>query len=133
MESKLDIISPETLLLLCGIHSLGFALFHMGFWKLFDWRTQLPKLNFANRGIMQILNIQLTYYLLFLAVSCFMFPSALLNTELGSFFLLANAGFWALRTVAQFIFLRANHYFIHILTVLFVLGSLLFAMAALIH
>ena len=28
-------MSTDTLLLLCALHSFGFALFHLGFWRLF--------------------------------------------------------------------------------------------------
>jgi len=114
------------LIYLCGFYSLAFAVFHIGFWKLFNWREDLKKLIFANRGIMQILNIQLIYYFLFTAIVCFVFPAELLNTRLGNVFLLGCSGFWLIRTVQQFIFLRANHFAIHILTVIFIIGTVLF-------
>lgn len=116
----------ETLVIICGLYNLAFALFHFGFWKMFRWDSQLKKLSFANRGIMQILNIQISYYFIWSASICFVFPTALLTTTLGNWFLLGNSLFWLLRTLQQFIFLRANHYKIHLLTFIFLIGTILF-------
>ena len=116
----------ETLVVICGLYNLAFALFHFGFWKMFRWDSQLKKLSFANRGIMQILNIQISYYFIWSAIICFVFPTELLTTTLGKWFLLGNSLFWLLRTLQQFIFLRANHYKIHLLTFIFLIGTILF-------
>jgi hypothetical protein len=50
-----------------GCFHLAFAIFHCGFWKLFGWTRELPKLNRINRGVMQILNLCLTFVFLILA------------------------------------------------------------------
>jgi hypothetical protein len=34
-------------LLLGGLHSLGFAAFHLAFWKLFAWKRELAQLSRA--------------------------------------------------------------------------------------
>ena len=34
---------PDLPLLLCALHSFGFAAFHLAFWKLFDWKRELAK------------------------------------------------------------------------------------------
>lgn len=113
---------------ICGIYNLGFALFHMSFWRKFNWSTDLKKLVFANRGIMQILNVQIIYYFLLIALFCFVFPTELLNTKFGNMLLLSCSLFWLIRTIQQFIFLKANHFIIHILTVIFIIGTILFAL-----
>ena len=118
----------NTIILLCGLYNIGFAIFHIGFWKIFHWDSELKKLSFANKGIMQILNVQMIYYWLFVAIACFAFPTELLTTKFGNFFLIGNSIFWLLRTIQQFIFLRANHIAIHILTFIFMIGALLFAL-----
>lgn len=117
-----------TVIYVCGLYSLAFSLFHIGFWKMFKWKSELKKLNFANKGIMQILNIQLTYYFLFVAFICFVFPAELLTTKFGNLFLAGTSLFWFIRTIQQFIFLRANNYKIHILTFIFLVGTILFAL-----
>ncbi len=118
----------NTIIILCGLYNIGFAIFHIGFWKIFHWDSELKKLSFANKGIMQILNVQMIYYWLFVAIACFAFPTELLTTKFGNFFLIGNSIFWLLRTIQQFIFLRANHIAIHILTFIFMIGALLFAL-----
>lgn len=118
----------KSIIYICGIYNLLFALFHLGFWKIFRWNKDLNKMSFANKGIMQILNIQIVYYFLFVSLICFIYPNELLNTQLGRIFLMGNSLFWLIRTIQQFIFLRAKHYIIHILTIIFIFGTILFAL-----
>jgi len=114
---------------LCGFYSLAFALFHIGFWKQFKWNEDLKKMLFVNRGIMQILNIQIIYFFLFVTFVCIVFPAELLNTKLGNVFLLGCSLFWLIRTVQQFIFFfRGKHWLSHVLTVIFIIGTILFAL-----
>ena len=117
----------EMMILLCGIHSLGFALFHTQFWRLFNWKEDLNKLLPANRAIMQIQNLRLIYIFLVMAALCFIFPDELLNTTIGHFFLGAMSFFWLFRAIEQFIFLPINHKLIHLLTYLFILGAIIWA------
>jgi hypothetical protein len=118
----------EIIILLCGIYNIGFAIFHVSFWKIFQWDTELKKISFANSGIMQILNVQITFYFVFVAVFCFVFPTELLTTKFGSYFLGTASLFWFIRTIQQLIFLRANNYKLHILTIIFLAGAILFAL-----
>jgi len=114
-----------TVIFLCGLYSLAFAVFHIGFWKIFKWNGELRKLSFANKGIMQILNVQIIYYFLFVAFVCFYFPTELLASKPGNIFA-SSSLFWFIRTIQQFVFLRTNHYKVHILTIIFVIGTILF-------
>ncbi|WP_460907495.1 hypothetical protein [Spirosoma areae] len=118
----------KTLIYLCGIHSVGFAVFHVFFWRLFRWESQLKKLSLTNRAIMQILNIRLIYISLLVAFLCFRFPVELTTTALGKTFLAGMCLFWLGRTIEQFIFLRINHPTVHIVTALFIIGTVLFAL-----
>jgi len=68
----------------------------------------LKKLLFANRGIMQILNVQIIYFFLFVAFVCIAFPAELLNTKLGNVFLLGCSLFWLLRTLSALHFPMQN-------------------------
>ncbi|WP_407352487.1 hypothetical protein [Luteimonas sp. R10] len=121
-------MSNETLILLCGLHSLGFALFHLAFWKLFGWKHELRKIGLPTRAIVQILNLRLIYVFAGIAAICFLFPSELHATPLGRALLLFMALFWVGRTIEQFVFLRVNHPLVHALTASFVLGAILFAL-----
>ena len=116
------------MILLCGFYCLGFVLFHSQFWKLFAWRTELDKLSAANKAIMQILNLRLMYVFLFVAAICFLFPNELATTTLGHFFLGGMSLFWLGRTIEQFIFLKVDHPLVHLLTYIFLIGAILFAM-----
>lgn len=118
----------KTILFLCGIYSLAFAIFHMLFWKLFNWKKGLGKLNVVNRTIVQILNTRIIYFLLFVAFICFAYPDELLASNLGKAFLTGISLFWLGRTIEQFIFLTINNKFVHILTIIFLGGSVLFAL-----
>ena len=118
----------DVIIFICGLYNIAFALFHFGFWKLFHWGNELKKLSFANKGIMQILNIQISYYFILTAIICFVFPTELLTTKLGNWILIGSSIFWLIRTLQQFIFLRADNYKIHLLTLIFLIGAILFAL-----
>ena len=118
-----------TVIYLAGVYNISLALFHLLFWKLFDWRKDLLRLSHANKAIMQIFNVQMIYYFLFVAVVCFWLPSELTFSKLGKVFLGGNTLFWFIRVIQQFVFLRINDYRVHILTGVFVVGTILFGLA----
>ncbi|NOT87220.1 MAG: hypothetical protein HOP03_03450 [Lysobacter sp.] len=121
-------MTDDTILLLCGLHSLGFAAFHIAFWALFRWPKTLASTNVANRAILQIANVQLIWIFLCIGGLCLRFPYALIHTALGRAVMLGMSGFWVLRLIQQFVFLRVNHPLVHVLSVLFALGAVLFAL-----
>ncbi len=94
----------KILIYLCGAYSLGFAVFHILFWHLFDWKNDLKKLSVANRAIIQISNLRLIYFFLLVGSICFSFPTSLYQTPLGRFFLSGISIFWLGRTIEQYIF-----------------------------
>ena len=113
---------------LAGVHSFGFAAFHLAFWKLFDWKRELARVGLPTRAIAQILNLRLIYLFLGVGVACFAFTAELHSTPLGRAMLGFMAVFWAGRTLEQFVFLRVNRAMVHALTALFVTGAVLFAL-----
>ena len=120
--------TAELLVRLAGVHSLGFALFHLAFWRLFGWKRELASVSAANRAIMQILNLRVTYMRLGMGVIALAFTSDLVDTHLGLVLLCFMTLFWVGRTIEQFVFLRINDWRVHLLTGLFVLGAALHAM-----
>jgi hypothetical protein len=76
---------------------------------------------------MQILNVQIIYYFIFTAVICFVFPTVLLTTDLGTWFLLGSSGFWFVRAIQQFFFWKLSIPGTILLTSIFLGGSVLFA------
>ncbi|MGY0620323.1 hypothetical protein [Lysobacter sp. A378] len=121
-------MTSSTLIQLCGIHSLGFAIFHMAFWRLFRWRKSLASATAVDGAILQILNLRLIYVFLGMAVLCFCFTDELDDSALGQALLAGMSLFWVGRTIEQFLFLRINRPMVHVLTALFVLGAVLFAL-----
>lgn len=111
---------------LCGFYALGLTIFHLFFWKILRWKVELQKLGQINRGVMQIMNIQLMVYFITIAVMCFCFPAELLESGIGRFILMATSLFCFIRFLQQFIFLWINNWQIHLLTAVFALGTLLF-------
>ncbi|ASK31106.1 hypothetical protein CEY12_13755 [Chryseobacterium sp. T16E-39] len=116
----------ETIIIICGIYSLILGVFHLFFWKFFNWKKDLIKLSPVNRGIMQILNIQMIFVFFATGLLCLYFNKEIIETSLGRWFLLANSGFWALRIINRFLFLRINDYRVHLLTFAFFIGCILF-------
>ena len=124
-------IASDWLILACGLHSAAFALFHLGFWRLFDWPRTLQTTTRPNRAIVQIANAQLVWVFGAVALLCFAMPGDLGNTPLGRAVLAAMAGFWWLRLALQFVWLRLHHPLVHGLSLSFLAGALLFTGAAL--
>ncbi|WP_455511071.1 hypothetical protein [Butyricimonas paravirosa] len=109
-----------------GVYNIFFAFFHSGFWKLWKWDSELNTLGLVNKGIMQILNIQIIYYFIFTAILCFAFPNELRTTKLGNCFLIGTSLFWFIRTIQQFTFLKIDNVVMYVLTIIFLFGAVLF-------
>ncbi len=121
-------MSTPTLLLLCALHSFGFAAFHVGFWRLFGWPRTLAGTTAANRAIAQIANLQLVWVFVAVGLACLLYPDEMTSTGLGRGLLAGMALFWAIRCIAQLVWLRINHPMVHVLSALFALGAVLFAL-----
>ncbi len=91
----------EILLTIGGIFHLAFLLFHLMFWKLFKWNTQLEKLHPINKGAMQAMNIILIAVFAIFAAISLGFQQELLNTDLGFFLIASIAAVWLLRSIIQ--------------------------------
>lgn len=114
-----------TFLYFCGIYNLLLAVFHISFWKIFRWEETLDKGTKATKIVTQIMNIQLIYLFLFMAFIYLFFTKELLNSKIGNAILIGYAGFWAVRFVQQFIFLKQKGKFVIGLTILFLVGAVL--------
>jgi len=118
-------MNKDLIIYLCGLHSFGFAIFHMFFWRFFKWKKDLEKISKPNRAIIQIANLRLIYIFLFFAFICLFFTKDLYATELGRVVLVGSSLFWIGRAIEQFVFLNFNHPIIHLLTFLFIVGAIL--------
>jgi hypothetical protein len=118
----------KLLLILAGVFDIAFAIFHLRFWKIFRWREELPKLSFANRGILQVLNLCLTYIFLVMGAACLFLADELTTSRLGRLALASIALFWALRAIYQPVFFGLKHPLSIGLFVAFLLGTALHAL-----
>jgi hypothetical protein len=120
-------LNGRIIVLLCGLHSAAFGIFHLLFWRIFRWKADLRGHSDSSRAIIQILNLRIIYVFFAVAALCFAFPSELIGTALGRAVLGGMALFWVGRTIEQFVFLRGGGVFVHALTAAIVLGAVLFA------
>lgn len=124
-------MNDHTIIWLCGLYSLGFAVFHLMFGRLFNWKRDLENLSAHNKAIMQILNRRLIYVFVFVAAACFVFPDELSSTTFGHFFLIGMSLFWLGRTVEQIVYVKSQHPLAQLLTYLFMIGAIMFAIPVL--
>jgi len=117
----------EILLKVGGIYNLAFAVFHLFFWKIFKWDSELSSLNFLNSAIMQVLNLCLTFcFLIFFCISVF-HSSELLSTSLGRSILMCISIFWLLRAVEQILFFKLKHWGSIVFLITFICGAVDYA------
>lgn len=114
------------LIIFGGIYCLVFAIFHLAFWRLFDWKNELPKLNPINRGVLQVLNIRLTYIFFVVAFFCLFLTDELLTTTLGKFVLGSISLFAVMRAFEQLIFWKVEKIGIAFF-IIFLIGAGIFA------
>jgi hypothetical protein len=116
----------EVMILLGGFYNLGFAIFHLLFWRLFRWKRDLSSLTFINRSVMQILNLCLTFVFLLMAYISFFNTSELIQTNLGKALLVGFSLFWFLRMIEQIIFFGIRNLISIALTLVFLFGCVIY-------
>jgi hypothetical protein len=114
-----------------GIFNLGFTVFHLFFWKLFDWKKDLASLTPVNRSVMQILNLCLTFMIFMMSYVSLFLPQEMLTTRLGKSLLASFALFWFLRTLEQIFVFEVRDRLSVVFTLIFLLGSILYIIPAL--
>ncbi len=99
----------KILITIGGFIWLACFVFHIFFWKLFNWKQDLQSLNDVNRAIMQVLNLCLMLvFLIFGYVSIF-HTDELLTTGLGKSILVGIALFGIFRAIEQIVFFDHKH------------------------
>jgi hypothetical protein len=116
------------MLLAAGLADLGFALFHLAFWRLFGWPQRLEASGALNSAITRTLNVMLTF--VFLA-----YGGALLwqaqSPAVPAALPLAGAAFWSLRLVLQWLWFDLRPLASRLVTGAFALAAGLHLLAAL--
>ncbi len=116
-----------------GVYMLALGIFHLFFWKMFNWKNELVKVSKLNSAVMQIMNIRLIYAFFFISAMCFILPQELGNSILGKTVLMGISLFWLGRTIEQFIFFKENHCKVHLMTFVFGIGTVIFMIPVLLH
>jgi len=114
------------MLVLAIIFNVGFGIFHLLFWWLFNWPASLSSSGTVNAGITQVLNLCLTF--VFFAVAIGLAAAAQASVSAGPL-LLAGCLFWAFRAALQPVYFPMRHRASIALLVLFVLGSIIHGLA----
>lgn len=118
--------NPHNLLIGGSIFHIAFVIFHLLFWKLFDWINDLKKLSYVNRSIIQILNLRLIFVFLIFAYISFFQTDPLLTSELGKAMIIAMSLFWLLRAIEQIVYFGIKNIASNILLLLFMAGGILY-------
>ncbi len=116
------------LIFIGGIFNLLFAVFHLFFWKLFNWKYELKSISIINRNIMQVLNLCLTFVFLIFSYTSIFHTDEMLNTDIGISLTLCISVFWFLRSLEQIIFFKLKTAISWILLILFIAGTLLYGL-----
>jgi hypothetical protein len=99
----------RTLIIVGGFLWLGFFVFHVFFWKLFDWKHDLNSLTPVNKAIMQVLNLCLMLCFLIFGYVSIVQADELLTTSLGKTLIIGMVLFGVFRAVEQVIFFDLKH------------------------
>jgi hypothetical protein len=120
-------MNAETLILIGGLYNLALAVFHLLFWKLFNWKQDLASLTPLNRAVVQIVNLCLTFVFLVFAYISFFHANELLHSKLGRSLLALMAIFWFLRAIEQIIFFGLRRKASIAFLILFLIGTGLYS------
>ncbi|MEO8074582.1 MAG: hypothetical protein ABI686_15210 [Acidobacteriota bacterium] len=99
----------KTLIIIGGFLWLAFFVFHLFFWKLFDWKRDLSSLTPVNKAVMQVLNLCLMLVFLIFAYISIFHTDELLTTGLGKSMLVGIVLFGVFRAIEQVIFFDLKH------------------------
>jgi len=91
-------------LLAAGLLSLVGVVIHIFFTPIFGWARDLKNLSTVNRRSALVMNLMIIYVLLLIAVADVYLALGIVDQPTGTIVLLAVAGFWGVRLVAQLIY-----------------------------
>ncbi len=121
----------EWLVKIGGFYNILLVVFHLSFWQLFNWETDLRKLSFINRAVMQVINLSLTFVFIIFAYISLVHTNELLSSALGQSLLSLMAAFWFLRSIEQVIFFKLKSRLSFAFLLFFLIGTVLYAIPAL--
>jgi hypothetical protein len=120
----------ELLIKAGGIYNIVLVIFHLLFWRIFNWKEDLRSLSFLNRAIMQVLNLSLTLAFVIFSYISLVHTKELISTSLGQSLLGLIALFWLARSVEQVVFFKLKNWCSIAFLVFFLVGTVLYAVPA---
>lgn len=122
----------EILIISGGIYSLALVIFHLLFWRIFNWPETLGTTNYINRATIQVLNVSITFIFAVFAYISFAHTRELLTTQLGRTLLVLISALWFFRAIQQVVFYKLKHVASVGLTFYFLLGAVLYGLPVII-
>lgn len=86
-----------------GVFNAVFAVLHLSWPWLYDWREDLRTLTFVNRSAIRVLNLSVVVVLAIFAYISLAHTADLLSSALGFAMLASMALFWLVRTIHQIV------------------------------
>jgi hypothetical protein len=120
----------ETLIKVGGVYNIILVVFHMLFWRIFNWGDDLRTLSILNKAVMQVLNISLIFVFVIFAYVSLAHSLELLTSPLGKSLLILMAVFWLIRSILQVVFFRLRHWGSVAFMVFFIAGAFLYGIPA---
>ena len=120
----------KALIIVGGFYNIGLIVFHLLFWRIFNWEHDLRRVSYLNRATMQVLNISLTFAFIIFSYISLAHTTELLTTSLGHSLLVLMALFWLARSIQQILFYKLHHWGSWAFLFLFLSGCLLYAIPA---
>ena len=118
----------RTILVIGALYNIAFVIFHVFFWRIFSWQSELPKLNRINRHVMPILNLCITFVFLIFAYISVMHTNELLTTPLGKSLLILIALFWFARAIEQIVYFGISNKVSLAFFIIFITGTVIYAL-----
>lgn len=118
----------EILIWAGGVYNILLIIFHLSFWRIFNWHEELENISFLNRATVPVLNISLTFIFFIFAYLSFAHTQELIYSELGRSLLVLMSLFWIARALQQIIFFKLKHWGSWAFAFYFTLGGVLYGL-----
>lgn len=96
-------------LYLGGVLNIAWAIFHLGFSRIFKWDRALASVDYVNRTVYRIINLCLTYCFLAAGVITLVYGPQMLQPGLGLVLTAVLGGFWLFRFLLQIWLFKLTH------------------------
>lgn len=120
----------ETLIKAGGFYNIILVIFHLFFWRIFNWEQDLRSVSSLNRSIMPVVNLSLTFVFVIFAYISLVHSTELLTSPLGNSLLILIALFWLIRSLLQVIFFKLDHWLSSAFLCYFLAGAALYGIPA---